>query len=239
MALGSYIVNELELQNGVDTLSRWLAHHIAELITEAQKAQSETQRKLALARASDVILKIWKHRAVLPGQTDPMSRYKSILPVLYKLRPDASPWEFSGGTNDPIDSLVPKIHRSVTRLVAGLLLLRIPKLRKNRSRHGGAVKEFLSKDEADILEQLSIWSKALVSGLPNKSREPGPVTLPQAVLNTIAEMNSHLDQARQLVSKCSLDKDTGGGSSNASPRQRPIRSLPVKPRRSKSVRSSG
>jgi hypothetical protein len=234
LALGSYLVNELELQNSVDTLGRWLAHHIAELIIEAQEAQSEPQRKMALARASDIILKIWKHRAVLPGHADPMSRYKSILPVLYRLRPDASPWEFRAGTNDPIDSLVPKIHRSVTRLVTGLLLLRVPELHKNRSRHSNAVNEFLSKDEADILEQLSIWSEPLVAGLPNKSGEPGPITVPKAVLSTIDEICSQLTQAREFVAKYMLNKDTDAASSKPSGPRR----LQAKRRTTKPVRSS-
>jgi hypothetical protein len=91
-----------------------------------------------------------------------------------------------------------------------------------------------SKDEADILEQLSIWSEALVSGLPNKSGEPGPITVPKAVLSTIDEIGSQLTQAREFVAKYTLNKDTDAASSKPSGPRR----LQAKRRTTKPVRSS-
>ena len=86
----------------------------------------------------------------------------------------------------------------------------------------------------NILEQLSIWSEALVSGLPNKSGEPGPITVPKAVLSTIDEIGSQLTQAREFVAKYTLNKDTDAGSSKPSGPRR----LQAKRRTTKPVRSS-
>lgn len=210
MELGSYLVDELGIQNSVDTLGRWLAHHVAQLIIEAQTAKSEQERGLASARAIDVILKIWKHRAVLPGQPDPMSQYRSVLPVLYKLRREASPWERHAGTNDPIETFITRIHRKVARLVAGLLLLRATEKRQNTSGHRKVVEKFLSKDEAAILGELGRWTDVLLSGTTTAAEKP--VSLGDAVLKIIDDLASQLARVREVASKHALAKDTEASS---------------------------
>lgn len=43
--LGKKIVDELLLSEGVDTLSKWMAHYIAELIEKAKNAEAEEKEK--------------------------------------------------------------------------------------------------------------------------------------------------------------------------------------------------
>ena len=42
--LGKKLVEELALNNSVDTLGRWMAHHIAELIYDAENTTDDTVR---------------------------------------------------------------------------------------------------------------------------------------------------------------------------------------------------
>ena len=52
--LGRALVDELGLDPGVDTLGRWMAHHIAELIEEAETAKGE-ERPAKFAQCADAV----------------------------------------------------------------------------------------------------------------------------------------------------------------------------------------
>lgn len=66
MNLGKKLVKELDLDPGVDTLARWMAHYIAEQIILLEQKSGE-EKKLAEERCIDMILKLWSHRATLPN----------------------------------------------------------------------------------------------------------------------------------------------------------------------------
>jgi hypothetical protein len=55
--LGDHIVHRLGLEDSVDTLGRWMAHRIAELIEQAEDGDEETKRE-----ATDLILRCWERR---------------------------------------------------------------------------------------------------------------------------------------------------------------------------------
>jgi len=84
--LGCALVKELDLDPGVDTLSRWMAHYIAELIEEARTAKVEDQ-PAKLARCADAILKLWDHRYQLPNGKRPFEDMEPIMRTLESLDP--------------------------------------------------------------------------------------------------------------------------------------------------------
>lgn len=59
--LGERIVTELGLDESTDTLSRWMAHHVAEAITRAEKGSRKHKEA-----ATDLILRLWDHRTSWP-----------------------------------------------------------------------------------------------------------------------------------------------------------------------------
>lgn len=69
-----------------------MAHHVAGLIKATKEAKSKAGRAVAEERAVETILKLWKHRAALPGHAYPLAQFKEILELLSKLTPDANPW---------------------------------------------------------------------------------------------------------------------------------------------------
>ena len=87
LALGRHLVRELGFDDQRDTLGRWMAHHLAELINKAENGATGTERVRARKNATETILKIWEHRASLPGNAYPLAPYKDILKVLDRLRP--------------------------------------------------------------------------------------------------------------------------------------------------------
>lgn len=64
--LGKKLVAELGLEDSVDTLGRWMAHYVAELISDVEPA-SLSERPVKEARCAAAILELWRHRHDAPG----------------------------------------------------------------------------------------------------------------------------------------------------------------------------
>ncbi|WHX24913.1 hypothetical protein QNH47_12035 [Virgibacillus halodenitrificans] len=87
MNLGKTLVKELNLDPGVDTLGRWMAHYIAEQIETAEKSDGTLKAK-AEQRCFETILKLWEHRASMPNGVRPFESFEPIFNVLKKLDPE-------------------------------------------------------------------------------------------------------------------------------------------------------
>lgn len=87
--LGKLIVKELNLDPGVDTLSRWMSHYIAEKITFAERLPNGKTKETAQKECFDVILKLWNHRWVYLNRSRPFKDFGKILDVLEKINPDS------------------------------------------------------------------------------------------------------------------------------------------------------
>ena len=87
LALGRKLTRELSLDESVDTLGRWMAHYVAELIGEAEKANAE-ERSAKMQACSDAILKLWEHRHLLPNGKRPFEQLEPILRTLETLDPN-------------------------------------------------------------------------------------------------------------------------------------------------------
>ena len=66
LTLGQRLVKELGLEDGVDTLGRWMAHRVAELMQQAEQAETLAEQQSAKQECSELILRIWERRAFLP-----------------------------------------------------------------------------------------------------------------------------------------------------------------------------
>ncbi len=84
--LGKKLVDELGLDNSVDTLGRWMAHYIAELILDVEGAASENDLSKQ-ERCASAILELWQHRAELPNGRRPFEDFEPILRALESLDP--------------------------------------------------------------------------------------------------------------------------------------------------------
>ncbi|MEN2398364.1 hypothetical protein GKZ90_0001130 [Flavobacterium sp. MC2016-06] len=86
--LGKHFVNELGLDPGVDTFSKWMAHYIAEKMALAEHLPVGKNRKVAEKESFETILKLWEHRWSLPSGKRPLENFESILKTLEKLNPE-------------------------------------------------------------------------------------------------------------------------------------------------------
>jgi hypothetical protein len=152
LALGERIVRELELEPGVDTLGRWLAHHLAELILAARESEG-AQREIAQKTAVDLILKIWSRRHDVPGGANPLRKLEEVIAILRFLRPDAWPY----GVRDEFGSqrLLKKAFEGLQHIVAhGTLLASGISGRKVKF---GEAEGFVEQDEAVLVETVNAW----------------------------------------------------------------------------------
>lgn len=85
--LGKLFVKELRLERNNNTFSRWIAHYIAEKIKKAENLKGEEKKK-AEDDCFNAILKLWKHRWVLPHGKRPLENFEPILNLLQKLAPE-------------------------------------------------------------------------------------------------------------------------------------------------------
>jgi len=87
LALGRKLVDELGLEPSVDTLGRWMAHYIADLIVKAESAPSE-EKQVAEDRCFEAILALWKHRAELPNGKRPFEDLEPVVRAIESLDPE-------------------------------------------------------------------------------------------------------------------------------------------------------
>lgn len=95
LSLGKKLVDELGLDPSVDTLGRWMAHYVAELIHDAENAGPE-DKLTRLDRCAAAVLDLWRHRAKLPDGMRPFEDSESIFRTIASLDPcDETPRYFS------------------------------------------------------------------------------------------------------------------------------------------------
>lgn len=87
MNLGKALVKELNLDHGVDTLARWMAHYIAEQIEKAENSTG-AEKKEAEERCYETILKLWNHRSSFPKGSRPFENFEPIIHTLVRLDPE-------------------------------------------------------------------------------------------------------------------------------------------------------
>lgn len=86
--LGKLLVNELGLTNSTDTLSRWMAHYLAEKISQLESLPSGEEKNEVEKVCFESILKLWEHRWLLPPGNRPFESFEPIFKVLEKINPD-------------------------------------------------------------------------------------------------------------------------------------------------------
>lgn len=154
--MGQRIVHELGLEDSNDTLGRWMAHRIAELMQRAEQVEDESEREEARRECADLILRVWSRRSGWPyGQ--PLARIASALKDLaaersrYSRRlqePEERSW--SG-----VFPLLEDIHRSEQWIyrdaaLASILIEDLEEAKSWLEEHG----EHMPEEEADTLGRI-------------------------------------------------------------------------------------
>lgn len=158
-----------------------MAHHLAELITEAEKIKGDERRE-RLVQILDLISKIWSHRASFPHKIYPLDRLSDLLSLVKALDPSAN-LNQTEQSNDPKDLLSSTYYRFQVVVVHALLLLSgttaIPENVKD-------FEPFLDKQESEIIKTVRRWIGSIYA-----SR--GPTVTVEFVDPTKSESKPSLD----------------------------------------------
>ena len=204
LELVQHLVRELSFEDGVDTLGRWMAHHLAELIDEAENGSTAAKRARAHKEAVAKILKIWDHRTSLPGKAYPLAPYKDVLRVIDRLQPDSNPFRYFGRHADnKKEQLAADLFDGLSRLIIALLLMKIASGEKSVETHPSAT-EALSETEQHVLTALQKWgdlfeSTVNSSGRGRKSKKGGDrakVNLGKVAIRLIDSITTNLVELR-------------------------------------------
>jgi hypothetical protein len=197
LALGRQIADHLGLTSGDDVVAHWLAHHLAELIDQADHADPSAKQAIQ-DRAVETILKLWAHRRALPEPADPLSGFRLAIDVLGRMSPKADPWARSKAQPTPpvlyFEPVLSDIFQTLSRTVVGGLFLTLNARLRPLSEIEAAM---LSEEEDELLEQLSDW-------IDYVSRKPRAPTIQVRLVRSApqgkkAEGDAHADDADDEV----------------------------------------
>jgi hypothetical protein len=206
LELGQHLVRELGWSNHRDTLGRWMAHHVSELIDKAEKGSNVAERAKARKSATETILKIWQQRTSLPGDAYPLKSYDKVIKVVDLLCLDNNPFKhFGHDENAKKNELAALLFDRLSRLVIAILLMNRPSGATSTKVSTSAVKA-LRKKEQYLLIALQRWSD-IFSGpkrfrraqkIQGKMRDP-KVNLNEAALDLIDSVAKILAELRSEI----------------------------------------
>lgn len=207
-------MRELGFDDQRDTLGRWMAHHVAELMQQSKTASTAAQRAKARRAASETILKIWQHRTSLSGNAYPLARYDEILKVLKLLRPEDNPFKhFGHHANAKREELAATLFDRLSRLIMALLFMSL-RFDGSPKKANAAAFKALSTTEKKLLTELRRWSELFApmakqsKSTRNGKKEDGTkvslnevaVQLIDSISNTLVGLRKELQKSAEPVS---------------------------------------
>jgi len=207
LELGRYLVDENLGERNNDTLSRWLLHAIAERLAACGAAPNSAQKKKCESEAADLILRLWKHRAVVPMDIDPLAPYERVCKAFRSLLPQANPWQFldEGSANETVAA---ELYSCLSLLTVSMFLLSVEAIPERPKSEKTLHDTFLPVSENSILllfEQVAEFvapklnsdSKQAVSKVPRITRSEAA----RGVRTLIERTRVALDEALVIVDR--------------------------------------
>jgi hypothetical protein len=218
--LGKRLVAELNRGDSPDTISQWMAHYIAGLITQAENAP-DTLKEGALQKCFDNILLLWKHRAFIPSGKRPFENFEPILDALDRLSPENErPFyhrlvgpskKLKEGESDPVKEFIELIFAldSATRILITELLNLTAQEATNQST------KLLLKDAEAFSPSVDIEALNLLfkEGENTQSDSTSDAARKKVIQDRIAKLASFCELAqkvsKQLAKRINGDKSQG------------------------------
>lgn len=101
LKLGELLVKELDFDQSVDTLGRWMAHHVSDLMTDVKNSKGRKKQE-AEEKCREAILALWKHIDVFRKRPRLLEETELLFETISKLNPDKTSNFYSFLTNAEI-----------------------------------------------------------------------------------------------------------------------------------------
>jgi hypothetical protein len=203
LKLGKKLIEELELVYSVNTLARWLAHYLAELINNIDKCESKEEKENLQRECCDIILEIWKKRERIPIEK-PTERLKPIIDVISLLKKNEHPFirhsfldKRNGlkNSNSSWLSFLEIVKNNSERIYRKSLIAMISEelLEKDKEwieEHAS----FLSDDEKSIIEYLDSVKEITISFSNDSEKE---ITENEKIENLFIDLEEQLDEQKE------------------------------------------
>jgi len=164
LELGTKIVQDLGLGHSVDTLSRWMSHHLAEKMVSLETLTGEEKNKVE-KEVIELIDKLWLDRHNWPGGIAPLNQYNELRAVLNRLGANSSP--FQSNRPDEAEKLLATIFFGLKQTVinGAILLSDNRKLPKDFN----ASLDVFDEDERQYIESIKSWIEFSIRRPTDKS----------------------------------------------------------------------
>ena len=138
-----------------------MAHHLAEVMQKAEKAEGG-DKEPAREQVADLILKLWSHRRSLPKGAYPLNNFETVMSVVGRLNPEASPYRWH--SSDETEKLLARIFDGLRLVVIhGVILISETRGIPDDLE---AVAPFLEEDERQLIKVIEGWIDYVKTGLP-------------------------------------------------------------------------
>ena len=207
LKLGEKLIKELELVYTRNTLARWLAHCLAELINNIDKCESKEDKSKLQKECCDIILEIWQKRERVPIEK-PTEKLKPIIDVLSLLKTNQHPFirhrfldkrNKLKNNNSSWLSFLEIVKTNSERIYRKSLISMISEevLEKDKEwieEHGS----FLSDDEKSVVEYLDSIREITISFHGDEEKEETEI---EKIKKTFEELEQLLDEQKQELLK--------------------------------------
>lgn len=212
MELGRYLVDENLGERNNDTLSRWLLHAIAEHLAACGTATNSAQKKRE-SETADLILRLWKHRAVVPMDIDPLAPYERVCKAFRSLLPQANPWQFRDESSAN-ETVAAELYRCLSLLTVSMFLLSVEAIPKRSRSEKTLHDSFLPVSENSILLLFEQVAEFVAPKLNSDSKHAASKT-PKTTLSDAAQgVRSLIERTRTALNEALVivDRAERGGS---------------------------
>ncbi len=204
VSLGELIVDELGLNTSTDTLSRWMAHRLAELIQEADQGDESARRE-----AAELIMKLWVRRSAWPTGWPPPKTAEAIRGLTPSAdarrsrEPEpAHPWLTR---LDALDGTHEAERAIWLRLALGELDLD-DEIAAAQAQHSN-----LNDDERLLFATLEVRCREATEYFAEKLEEDGPLARARLAKNELADTAQHRSELFDAAEKDSLELGQSAG----------------------------
>jgi hypothetical protein len=166
LTLGKKIVEDLENEQPLSTMDRWLAHYISEKMVMAEKEIDPVLKNELEKDCCDLILNLWERRFNKSGNFSPLFQLEETLEVLEAfVLGNPQIWRYqSEKPQGKFEEFADKLNDGAHRIMDALITLSIlpDKFLEARSWHQ-QMPELLSAEEQKLVEHLNTMIERALS----------------------------------------------------------------------------